>query len=174
MWPLIKGYFQNNGLTSNFNANMANFPRWRDLKHISSPTTIDYPHGQTFLNILKCALPCIMQLPANSYLVRLIRIMNKSRVLLVLEVETDMHMDRLRKFIAEYEKICKVHSQDVLETHNKSLNFLKQHFLSHAITCFRDKGTSRNQNTRIGEGFQQEIAAQYQDINGKDADHHVL
>jgi hypothetical protein len=32
---------------------MANFPRWRDLKHISSPTTIDYSDGQTFLDILK-------------------------------------------------------------------------------------------------------------------------
>ncbi|KAJ6545710.1 hypothetical protein B0H19DRAFT_1168383 [Mycena capillaripes] len=112
---------------------MANFPRWRDLKHISSPTTIDYPHGQTFLNILKCALPCIMQLPANSYLVRLIRIMNKSRVLLVLEVETDMRMDRLRKFIAEYEKICKSgclgDPQQVAELAQAALPFTCNHLL---------------------------------------------
>ncbi|KAJ6604998.1 hypothetical protein B0H10DRAFT_1922835 [Mycena sp. CBHHK59/15] len=156
MCPLIKGYLQNNGLASKFNANMANFPRWRDLKHISSPTTIDYSDDQTFLDILKCALPCIVQLlPANSCLVQLIRIMNKTRVLLGLEVATDTRLDRLRKFIADYEKICK----DVSETHNKSLIFLKQHFLSHAIACFKDKGTSRNQNTRVGEGFQQEIAA---------------
>jgi hypothetical protein len=58
--------------------------------------------------------------------------------------------------------------------HKKSLNFLKQHFLSHAINCFKDKGTSRNQNTRVGEGFQQEVAAQYQKTNGKDAEHQVL
>ncbi|KAJ6528399.1 hypothetical protein B0H10DRAFT_2205555 [Mycena sp. CBHHK59/15] len=150
---------------------MANFPRWRDLKHISSPTTIDYSDGQTFLDILKCALPCIVQLlPANSCLVQLIRIMNKTRVLLGLEVATDTRLDRLRKFIADYEKICK----DVSETHNKSLIFLKQHFLSHAIACFKDKGTSRNQNTRVGEGFQQEIAAQYRKTNGKDAEHQAL
>ncbi|KAJ6563545.1 hypothetical protein B0H10DRAFT_2169171 [Mycena sp. CBHHK59/15] len=107
MWPLIKGYLQNNGLASKFNANMANFPHWRDLKHISSPTTIDYSND----------------------------------------------------------------SQDVSETHNKSLIFLKQHFLSHAIACFKVKGTSRNQNTRVGEGFQQEIAAQYRKTNSKDAEH---
>ncbi|KAJ7907854.1 hypothetical protein B0H13DRAFT_1879194 [Mycena leptocephala] len=41
-------------------------------------------------------------------------------------------------------------------------------FLSHAIAsgCFKDKGTSRNQNTR----FQQEIAAQYKKTNGNDSD----
>ncbi|KAJ7315257.1 hypothetical protein DFH08DRAFT_715944, partial [Mycena albidolilacea] len=115
MWPLIKGYLQQNGIASKFNANMANFPRWRGLKHFSSPTTIDYSDGQTFLDILI----------------------------------------------------------DVSVTHGKSFNFLKQHFLSHAITCFKDKGTSRNQNTRVGEGFQQEIAAQYKKTNGKDAEHQV-
>jgi hypothetical protein len=31
---------------------MANFPRWRDLKHLF-PTTIDYSDGQSFLDILK-------------------------------------------------------------------------------------------------------------------------
>ncbi|KAJ6551093.1 hypothetical protein B0H10DRAFT_1849878, partial [Mycena sp. CBHHK59/15] len=179
MWPLIKGYLQNNGLASKFNANMANFPRWRDLKHISSPTTIDYSDGQTFLDILKacfhlisskCALSCIVQLlPVNSWLVRLIHIMNKVRALLGVEVATDMRLELLHKFITEYEKICK----GVSQTYNKLLDFLKQHFLSHAIGCFKDKGTSRNQNTRVGEGFQQEIAAQYQKTNGKDAEHQM-
>jgi hypothetical protein len=70
---------------------------------------------------------------------------------------------------------CKIYNQnqDVSATHGKSFNFLKQHFLSHAIACFKDKGTSRNQNTRVGEGFQQEIAAQYKKTNGKDAEHQV-
>ncbi|KAJ6632248.1 hypothetical protein B0H10DRAFT_2206633 [Mycena sp. CBHHK59/15] len=160
MWPLIKGYLQNNGLASKFNANMANFPRWRDLKHISSPTTIDYSDGQTFLDILKAF---------NSWLVRLIRIMNKVRALLGVEVATDTRLELLHKFIAEYEKICK----GVSQTYNKLLDFLKQHFLSHVIGCFKDKGTSQNQNTHVGEGFQQEIAAQYQKTNGKDAEHQM-
>ncbi|KAJ7236320.1 hypothetical protein C8J57DRAFT_1088249 [Mycena rebaudengoi] len=115
IWPLIKLYLQNEGLASQFNANMANFPRWRDLKHLPSPTTIDYSDGQTFLDILK----------------------------------------------------------DVSETHDKNFKFLKQHFLSHAIKCFKAKGTSRNQNTRVGEGFQQEVSAQYLKTNGKDAEHQM-
>ncbi|KAJ7870473.1 hypothetical protein B0H14DRAFT_2345697 [Mycena olivaceomarginata] len=168
MWPLIKAHLQHAGLASKFNENMAKFPRWRNLKHLSSPTTIDYSEGQTFLDILKCALPCLVQiLPANSCLVRLVRVMIKVRALLALNVTLDSRSEHLRKFIADYEKIC----ADVSKKHDKSLNFLKQHFLSHAVRCFKDKGTSRNQNTRVGEGFQQEIAAQYLKTNGKDAEH---
>ncbi|KAJ7867858.1 hypothetical protein B0H13DRAFT_1897391 [Mycena leptocephala] len=138
-------------------AMQTNFPRWRDLKRLSSPTTIDYSDGQTFLDILKCALPWIVQLlPPNSCLVRAIRIMAKVRIMLGLEVVIETRLELLRIFIAEYERICK----DVSETHGKLLNFLKQHVLSHAIDCFKDKGASRNQNTRIGEGSK-----------GKDAEH---
>lgn len=63
--------------------------------------------------------------------------------------------------------------QDVSEEYDKSLDFLKQHFLSHTIQNFRGKGTSRNLNTRVGEGFQQEVAAQYKKTNGKNAEHQV-
>ncbi|KAJ7780305.1 hypothetical protein DFH07DRAFT_683355, partial [Mycena maculata] len=74
---------------------------WHDLKHISSPTAINYSDGQTFLDILK------------------------------------------------------------------------QHFLSHAIENFKAKGTSRNMNTRVGEGFQQEISTQYKKTNGKNVEHQM-
>ncbi|KAJ7665693.1 hypothetical protein B0H14DRAFT_2658450 [Mycena olivaceomarginata] len=110
-------------------------PRWRNLKHLSSPTTIDYSEDSCSSCTQRYAL--------------------------------DSRSEHLRKFIVDYEKIC----TDVSKKHDKSLNFLKQHFLSHAIRCFKDKGTSRNQNTRVGEGFQQEIAAQYLKTNGKDAEH---
>ncbi|KAJ6546402.1 hypothetical protein DFH09DRAFT_1320965 [Mycena vulgaris] len=163
-------YKARNGLASQFNANMANFLCWRDLKHISSPTTIDYSEGQTFLDILKCALPCIVQLlPLNSCLVRVIRVMVKVCMTLGLELTLETRLELLQKFIAEYERICK----DVSKTHKKSFKFLKQHFLLHAMSCFKDKDTSRNQNTCVGEGFQQEIAARYGKTNGKDAEHQM-
>jgi hypothetical protein len=50
----------------------------------------------------------VQLLPANSWLVKLIRIMNKVRALLGVEVATDTRLDLLHNFIAEYEKICKV------------------------------------------------------------------
>ncbi|KAJ7034060.1 hypothetical protein C8F04DRAFT_956956, partial [Mycena alexandri] len=108
-WVLIKEYLQSGGLASKFNDYMNQFPRWRGLKHISSPTTIDYSEGQTFVH-------------------------------------------------------------DAL---GKDFNFLKQHSLSHAIEDFMSKGTSRNMNTRVGEGFQQEVEKMYQKTNGKNAEHQV-
>ncbi|KAJ7111336.1 hypothetical protein C8R44DRAFT_633102 [Mycena epipterygia] len=153
MWVLLKDYLQVNGLATAFNRNMNEFPRWRDLKHLSSPTTIDYSDGQTFLDILKCALPCLVQiLPANSCLVRVVRAMQKVRILLGLEVTTTSRLELLKKMIVDYEKACK----EVSKKHDKDFDFLKQHFLSHSINNFRAKGTSRNMNTRVGEGFHQE------------------
>ncbi|KAJ7675410.1 hypothetical protein B0H14DRAFT_3537110 [Mycena olivaceomarginata] len=56
LWVVIKEYLQNNGLASDFNQYMSQFPHWRNLKHIQSPTTIDYSEGQTFLDILKISV----------------------------------------------------------------------------------------------------------------------
>ncbi|KAJ7511936.1 hypothetical protein B0H11DRAFT_2268883 [Mycena galericulata] len=138
--------------------------------HLSSPTTIDYSDGQTFLDILKCALPCLVQiLPPNSSLIKLVRAMQKVRTMLGLWVTTGSRNEYTDKLIIAYGKIC----EDVSEQHDKSLNFLKQHFLSHAVKNFQRKGTSRNMNTRVGEGFQQEVAAQYKKTNGKNAEHQI-
>ncbi|KAK7029233.1 hypothetical protein R3P38DRAFT_2516976, partial [Favolaschia claudopus] len=41
------------------------------------------------------------------------------------------------------------------------------------IHNFQGKGTSRNQKTRVGEGFQQEVSEMYQIINGKNAEHQI-
>ncbi|KAJ7642628.1 hypothetical protein DFH06DRAFT_1097369 [Mycena polygramma] len=169
-WVLLKTFLQDHGLATQFNENMSKFPRWRNLKHLSSPTTIDYSDGQTFLDIFKCALPCLDQiLPRNSCLIKVARAMQKVRILLGLDVTTASRMEHLDKWIDEYEKACR----DVSELHGKSFDFLKQHFLSHAIENFRAKGTSRNMNTRVGEGFQQEVAAQYKKTNGKNAEHQI-
>ncbi|KAJ6551138.1 hypothetical protein B0H19DRAFT_1263828 [Mycena capillaripes] len=171
MWVLLKEYLQHNELASAFNDRMNQFPRWRNLKHLPSPTTIDYSDGQTFLDILKSALPCIVQLlPPKSSLVRLVRVMQKIRVMLGLDVTTRTRLEYLQKVIYdEYEKI----SQEISDEHGKSLDFLKQHFLSHAIRNFKLKGTSRNMNTRPGEGFQQEVSAMYKKTNGRNAEHQI-
>ncbi|KAJ7743072.1 hypothetical protein B0H14DRAFT_2637507 [Mycena olivaceomarginata] len=50
--------------------------------------------------------------------------------------------------------------QEVYQALGKDFNFLKQHSLIYSIEEFMSKGTSRNMNTRVGEGFQQEIGLQ--------------
>ncbi|KAJ7220703.1 hypothetical protein GGX14DRAFT_559495 [Mycena pura] len=170
VWVLLKEYLQSEGLAARFNDNMNRFPRWRDLKHIMSPTTIDYSEGQTFVDILKSALPCLVQLlPRNSCLVRIVRSMQKVRVMLGLSVTTQTRLDHLNDLIREYELAC----NEVHEIFGKDFNFLKQHSLSHAIEDFMSKGTSRNMNTRVGEGFQQEVEKMYHKTNGKNAERQI-
>ncbi|KAJ7175526.1 hypothetical protein C8R46DRAFT_1249130 [Mycena filopes] len=106
VWVLIKEYLQSEGLASKFNDYMNRFPRWRDLKHFPSPTTIDYAEGQAFVDILK-----------------------KLRTMLGLEVTTGTRLDHVKDLVREY----KLGSDEVSDNHGKDFNFLKQHSLSHSI-----------------------------------------
>ncbi|KAF8147227.1 hypothetical protein K438DRAFT_1626454 [Mycena galopus ATCC 62051] len=170
VWVSIKEYLQSNGLASKFNDYMNQFPTWRGLKHLSSPTTIDYSEGQTFVDILKSALPCLVQLlPRDSCLVRIVRAMQKVRIMLGLSMTIRTRLDHLNDLVREYERAC----NEVYSTFGKDFDFLKQHSLSHAIEDFMSKGTSRNMNTRIGEGFQQEVEKMYQKTNGKNAERQI-
>ncbi|KAK7001214.1 hypothetical protein R3P38DRAFT_3405317 [Favolaschia claudopus] len=169
-WVLLKEYLQNNQLASTFNQWMDQFPRWRNLKHIFGATNISYSEGQTFVDILKCVLPCLVQLvSSNSWLVQWMRALQKIQAMLALEVTTKSRLQYLRELQIEYEACC----EKISEKHGKSFNYLKHHFLSHAIENFMGKGTSRNQNTRVGEGFQQEVSEMYQITNGKNAEHQI-
>ncbi|KAF7371709.1 hypothetical protein MVEN_00027400 [Mycena venus] len=148
---------------------MSQFPRWRGLKHTPSPTTIDYSDGQTFVDILKqSSLPCIVQLlPRDSPFVQIIRVMQKLRIMLGLDVTTKTRLNHVDQLVLDYEAASGLLHEET----GKDFNFLKQHFLSHARCTFMTKGTSRNMNTRIGEGFQQEVSKMYAKTNGKNAEH---
>ncbi|KAK6966929.1 hypothetical protein R3P38DRAFT_3245175 [Favolaschia claudopus] len=151
-WVLLKEYLQNHQLASTFNQWMDQFPRWRNLKHIFGATNISYSEGQTFVDILKW-----------------MRALQKIQAMLALEVTTKSRLQYLRELQIEYEACC----EKISEKHGKSFNYLKHHFLSHAIENFMGKGTSRNQNTRVGEGFQQEVSEMYQITNAKNAEHQI-
>ncbi|KAJ6619355.1 hypothetical protein B0H10DRAFT_1178492 [Mycena sp. CBHHK59/15] len=62
---------------------------------------------------------------------------------------------------------------DVYQALGKDFNFLKQHSLIYSIEDFMSKGTSRNMNTRVGEGFQQEVEKMYQKTTGKNAERQI-
>jgi hypothetical protein len=110
--------------------------------------------------------------------------MQKTRIMLGLWVTSKTRLNHLEGLKREYQRACNfcecytssfwlTKFQEVYERHGKDFNFLKQHSLSHAIEDFMSKGTSRNMNTRVGEGFQQEVEKMYQKTNGKNAEHQV-
>ncbi|KIJ22537.1 hypothetical protein M422DRAFT_132301, partial [Sphaerobolus stellatus SS14] len=48
---------------------MCRIPRWRGLKHFYSVAEMDFADGNSFRDILKCIIPCIVQLlPSNASL----------------------------------------------------------------------------------------------------------
>nr|GAT48235.1 predicted protein [Mycena chlorophos] len=171
VWPLLSDYLGNLRVAETFNSHLEQFPRWRDLKHIRGATAISYSEGQTWVDILKCALPCLVEIvPPKSIFVRLVRVMQKLRVMLTLDVTTSTRLEHLENLIRDYEELC----EETSEKHDKNFDFLKQHMLPHAPDIFRAKGTSRNMNTRVGEGYQQEVSDLYQETNGKAAEHQIV
>ncbi|KAJ7146207.1 hypothetical protein C8R44DRAFT_897736 [Mycena epipterygia] len=148
--------------------NLEDFPRWRGLKHISAATLIDYSEGQTFLDILKCILPCLVHLlPANSALVNALRALQQFRMLVGVHCSSQSRLALLNTFVREYEIACR-------GVHDKDFNFLKQHYTSHAADDIRQKGTTNHMSTRTGEGFQQDVTRHYGLTNGKDAEHQMV
>jgi hypothetical protein len=55
----------------------------------------------------------------------------------------------------------------------KQWNFLKVHFISHALDDICYAGSSINATTRVGEGTHQELAAFYSRSNRRNADFQV-
>jgi hypothetical protein len=117
--------------------------------------------------------------PANCYLYLTVWTM------LGLNVTTNTRHEYLGWFIVEYEKCCKVEAfylQGIQCWHVWAVNLREtQQFLEiseatlpqscSAELC--EQGTSWNQDTRVGEGFQQEVSAMYKIANGKNVEHQV-
>ncbi|KAJ6548779.1 hypothetical protein B0H19DRAFT_1299816 [Mycena capillaripes] len=168
LWEVTKTYLKDLGKTNEFNECLEDLPRWRGLKHISAATLIDFSEGQTFLDLLKCIVPCLVHLlPANSPLVNALRALQQFRMLVGIHCLSQSRLALLDAFVREYEIACK-------GVENKDFNFLKQHYTCHAADDIREKGTTNHMSTRTGEGFQQEVARHYGLTNGKHAEHQMV
>ncbi|KAH9970785.1 hypothetical protein BGW80DRAFT_1438007 [Lactifluus volemus] len=171
MWPLVFDVLEDRKSLGRLTANMREFPSWPNLKHFNHVSVISFTDGQSFYDILKCILPCIVQLlPQNSPLIHCIRSYQCYRVVIGLRCMTDRRLDRLKELIMDYEKYC----MKVSKEFNKSFDFFKQHYVSHIISDIQQKGTTDNTSTRPGEGFQQEAAEAYKQTNKKQAENQMV
>ncbi|KAJ7696268.1 hypothetical protein B0H17DRAFT_929612 [Mycena rosella] len=167
LWPLVLDVLKERGYKGRLTMNMAAVPSWPGLKHFPNVTTAEYFDGQAFFDILKCLLPCIVQLlPRNSVLVHCIRAYTQCRMMVGLRCTTDERNTRLHGYIKKYEKFCSL----VSEEYGKNFDFPKQHAMAHVIDDLREKGTTNHYTTRLGEGFHQEVKAAYGQTNGKNED----
>ncbi|KAJ7814935.1 hypothetical protein B0H13DRAFT_2381356 [Mycena leptocephala] len=146
---------------------MASMPRWPGLKRFPHVTTVDYADAQSFYDILKCVLPCIVQLlPKNSALVHCIRAYQQYRLMTGLHCTTEERISGLKGYIKKYERFC----IKVTKEQCKKFDFPKQHASVHLIDDLREKGTMNNYTTRLGEGFHQEVREAYSHTNGENED----
>ncbi|KAG6847873.1 hypothetical protein H0H93_005308 [Arthromyces matolae] len=170
LWPLLLSVLEEAGRKGRFAANLAMFPRWANLKHFDAVTTSDIKDGQAYLDILKCVLPCIVQLlPRGSALVHCIRAYAKYRMLVGMHCMPESRRQHLIRSVSIYEKSTEKVNQD----HDKNFAFPKNHATGHVGDEILNKGTTDNMTTRTGEGFQQEAAEAYAQTNKKQAEHQM-
>ncbi|KAK7034357.1 hypothetical protein R3P38DRAFT_2385072, partial [Favolaschia claudopus] len=106
-WPLVLEVLETISGKGTFAKNMRKFARWPELKHFNQVTTIHFSDGETFYHIMKCILPCIVQiLPRNSVLVHCLRSYQRLRVMIGMTCMPETRLDRLATFIKDYEFWC--------------------------------------------------------------------
>ncbi|KAJ7700284.1 hypothetical protein B0H14DRAFT_3034133 [Mycena olivaceomarginata] len=167
LWPLLQDTLATSGLKGMITANMAKVPRWPGLKHFPNVTTKDINDGQSWLDIEKCILPCVVQLlPRNSPLVHAIRAHLLTRMFMGLHCISDDQIKRKDKYQEEYGNFC----TKLTEQYEKSFDYQKQHSLYHSTPDICDKGPHFIYCTRVNEGFHQETREIYNRLNGRDVD----
>ncbi|KAJ7253263.1 hypothetical protein C8J57DRAFT_1660481 [Mycena rebaudengoi] len=167
IYPLLIEVLTERGTVATFAQNMAALPRWPGLKHFEAVTTIEFADGQSYLDILKCVLPCVVQLlPKDSSLVHCIRAYLRYRMLIGLHVVTEDHLIRVQSYMDKYQLYCAKLNRE----HGKSFDFPKQHAGTHVISDIRLKGATANYGTRVGEGFHQEAQDAYSIGNHRNND----
>ncbi|THU84437.1 hypothetical protein K435DRAFT_870260 [Dendrothele bispora CBS 962.96] len=167
IYPVLVRVIEEAGLTGKLNQNMNQVPSWSNLKHFRQITTLEYVDGKDMLHILKCIIPCIVQLlPRNSSLLRCIHSLAQIWMMIDLNCISEDHLSRLKGYIARYQRFCQLVSQE----YDKLFVFPKQHDVSHIISDIREKGVTHNYSTRPGESFQQGARQAYERTNKKNVD----
>ncbi|KAJ7274786.1 hypothetical protein C8J57DRAFT_1592115, partial [Mycena rebaudengoi] len=167
LWPLLQEVLANSGLKGMITTNMAKVPRWPRLKHFENVTTKDINDGQSWLDIEKCILPCVVQLlPKNSPLVHAIRAHLLTRMMMGLHCISEDQIARKDIYQEEYGKHC----LKLTEKYDKSFDFPKQHGSYHSTPDIRNKGPHSVYCTRVNEGFHQETREIYGRLNKRNVD----
>ncbi|KAJ6557487.1 hypothetical protein B0H19DRAFT_946334, partial [Mycena capillaripes] len=149
LWPLLQEVLSKSRLKGMITANMAKVPRWPGLKHFENFTSKDINDGQSWLDIEKCILPCVVQLlPKNSPFVHAIR--------------THLLTRRMMEVLMMFKKLT--------DEYDKSFDFPKQHALYHSTPDIRNKGPHSISCTRVNEGFHQECREIYARRSKRDLD----
>ncbi|KAF8515326.1 hypothetical protein BU17DRAFT_67919 [Hysterangium stoloniferum] len=114
----VLGNMKQGGKFSEF---MSHIPSWPGLKIVHNVITVDFSAGNTFRDIMKTTLPCIVQLfPSKSSFIHCIHALATFWMFAGLHMITTLQLDRMQAALCEYEKYCKnVESQIITIDANK-------------------------------------------------------
>ncbi|KAF8517165.1 hypothetical protein BU17DRAFT_92092 [Hysterangium stoloniferum] len=164
----VLGNMKQGGKFSEF---MSHIPSWPGLKIVHNVITVDFSDGNTFQDIMKTTLPCIVQLfPSKSSFIHCIRALATFRMFAGLHMITTLQLDRMQAALCEYEKYCEAVSKE----YGKDFHFPNQYAPSHLHYDITHKGSTTNYTTRTGEGFQQESHCAYFQTNYKNVESQII
>ncbi|KAF8524069.1 hypothetical protein BU17DRAFT_63430 [Hysterangium stoloniferum] len=154
-----------------FSEFMSQVPSWPGLKIVQNVITVDFSDGNTYWDILKTTLPCIVQLfPPKSSFIHCVRALAIFRMFAGLHMITTLQLNRMQVALAEYETYCEAASKE----YGKDFHFPKQHAPAHLYYDITHKGSTINYTTWTGEGFQQESRNAYFQTNYKDVERQIV
>ncbi|KAF8530333.1 hypothetical protein BU17DRAFT_35668, partial [Hysterangium stoloniferum] len=137
----VLGNMKQGGKFSEF---MSHIPSWPGLKIVHNVITVDFSDGNTFRDIMKTTLPCIVQLfPSKSYFIHCICALATFWMFAGLDMITTLQLDRMQAALCEYEKYCVKFSKE----YGKDFHFPKQHAPSHLHYDITHKGSTTNYTT---------------------------
>ncbi|KIJ47870.1 hypothetical protein M422DRAFT_248461 [Sphaerobolus stellatus SS14] len=120
-------------------------------------TAVDFADDNNYRDILKCILPCIVDiLPRDSVVVQAIRLCGIIRTIASLNPVSDEQIEYLEKCLPKYEAICLCLSLDL----DKNYNYPKHHTLLHLTEDLRAKGSTIRKSRSLKIDENQEAIAQ--------------
>ncbi|KIJ42288.1 hypothetical protein M422DRAFT_254693 [Sphaerobolus stellatus SS14] len=167
-WPLLRETILDGAGKQKLAANMRHVPRWRSLKHFNDVTSVEFSDGNSFKEILKCIVPCLVDvLHSNSPVIHCLRFLAIIRALAGLWPVSEEYIVYLEKTcLPRYDKFCSKLSKE----YGKNYDYPKHHSLVHIPFDLRAKAAVDNYTTRPGEGFQQEVQQAYDQTNFRDTE----
>ncbi|KAF8586450.1 hypothetical protein K439DRAFT_1646238 [Ramaria rubella] len=144
LFPLILDLLAQSDNSGQYAQNMSQMPRWPNLKHFQDVIKISFSDGQSYFDILKVSLFCLVQLfPLNSPIIPCIHALACFRMLISLHAITELQLERLQKYLEAYEYWC----SKVGKLYGKDFNFPKQHAPTHLKYDIMCKGATSNYST---------------------------
>ncbi|KAF8523707.1 hypothetical protein BU17DRAFT_63645 [Hysterangium stoloniferum] len=110
----VLGNMKQGGKYSEF---MSQIPSWPGLKNVQNVITLDFSDGNTFWDILKTTVPCIVQLfPPKSSFVHCVHALATFQMFAGLHMITSLQLDRMQVALGEYETYCEVNVEKQIVT----------------------------------------------------------